>query len=303
MRIIREGFPAEARISLNLRPYPMNHPFLRSLVRMTPLACAFTFFVAAIASAHAAESAPPPPAATTPVADPATAASRMRNTAITVDFPGGSIAQFIAQLRQSDGTTFNLIGEQSLQEVTLPKFSLRNTDLSSMVLALNSLLRPSGPTVSLSSSNIFVLTKSLFQPSSFLPQPPTFQAYQLAPYLPTVALDDITDAISTAWSANPAHDAKAVTFKFHPATKILFVYGPAEAITMATQIVPQLHPAATARAQRDFYASVPQVVPPPIAPTFTADEQARLDAIATDVRRRRAIREGQKTPPPEPSKK
>ncbi len=120
-----------------------------------------------------------------------------------------------------------------------------------------------------------------------MPQPATFQAYQLGSYLSTVALEDITDAINTAWSANPAHDAKAVTFKFHPATKILFVYGPAEAISMATQIIPQLNPAATARAQRDFYATIPQIVPNPIDPV----DQARLDAVASEVRRRRGIRE------------
>ncbi|MBC7365728.1 MAG: hypothetical protein H7343_02765 [Undibacterium sp.] len=233
----------------------------RSIVPVTSLA--FVTSLTTTSSVRAAEATPPPPTLpTAPAIDPLTSFLKPRTSAVTVDFPGGSVAQLVAQLRQSDGTTFNLIGEKSFQEAILPKFTLSNTDLSSMALALNTLLRPSGLTINLSGNNIFVLTKSPFTPSSFQPAPPTFQAYQLSAYLSTVALDDITDAINTAWTANPAHEAKALTFKFHPATKILFVYGPTEAIAMATQIIPQLNPSATARAQLNYYATLPQILPP-----------------------------------------
>ena len=262
----------------------MKSPFIRSFVLTArfAVACAITS-----ASVRAAEPVPPPFAPTAAASTPAV--SRPRLTAINVDFRGGSIVQLVAQLGED---TFNLIGEKALQETPLPAFSLRNTEASSMAVALNGLLRSSGLTISLAGPNIFVLTKPPPAPT-FMPVAPTFQAYQLAPYLPTVSIDDITDAISAAWSSNPAHDPKSLTFKFHPATKLLFVYGPSEAITMATQIIPQLSPVATARAQRDYYAALPQVLPstPSTNPADPAAEQARLDAVQEEVRRRRAQRE------------
>src|SRR5438067_12749482 len=54
-------------------------------------------------------------------------------THISVDFPGGSIAQFIKSLPASTNGSFNIIGEQADLTMALPPFSIR--DASPMVLA------------------------------------------------------------------------------------------------------------------------------------------------------------------------
>ena len=207
-------------------------------------------------------------------------------SSVDVRFAGGTIAQLIAELKTSDGSGFNLMGDPSLFETPVPKTVVNNVEIFNFVSALSSMLRTSGMMITLSGGNIFVLTKI----PVFTTIPPypiaTFQAYQLAPYLPTISAEDITDAINTAWQADPKHNATALTFKFHPATKILFVYGPPEAISMATQIMPQLNPSATARAQREYYTTLPT-----ITTTDPAAEAARLDAVAQEVRSRRAQRE------------
>jgi len=228
-------------------------------------------------------------AAQTPEASKTAAAPNVRPrspSAIDVRFAGGTISRLIAELKSADGSGFSLMGDPSLFETPVPKTVVSNVEIFNFVSALSGMLRANGVMINLSGGNIFVLTKIPVFPTT-LPSPTaTFQAYQLAPYLPTVSADDISDAINTAWKADPKHTAATLTFKFHPATKILFVYGPPEALTMATQIIPQLNPSATVRAQRDYFTTLPNVTP--IDP---AAESARLEAVAQEVRTRRAQRE------------
>jgi hypothetical protein len=245
---------------------------------MNPLPlCPILVGLALIATVNAAE-----PAAS---ANPTVARPRSATT-VDVRFAGGTIAQLIAELKTADGTGFNLMGDPSLFETPVPKTVVSNVEIFNFTSALTSMLRTSGLMITLSGGNIFVLTKVPVFTSTLPTTTATFQAYQLAPYLPTVSADEAIDAIGTAWKADPKHDPAALSFKFHPATKILFVYGPPEAITMATQIIPQLNPSATARAQRDYLATLPA-----LAATDPAADGARLEAVAQEVRRRREQRD------------
>lgn len=249
----------------------MNPFFFR-----TSFACVAFALATGSFTCRAAEptSTPPPPLPR--VARPGT-------LTVDVNFPGGTLAQFVAQLRASDGTGFELLSDTSLSETPVPLTKIQNIDLAALTSALNQLLRAHNLTIIAVPGNILVATKT----TVYTPVPgPTFQAFQLAPYLATLGLDDITDAITSAWTVDPKHDPKALIFKFHPATKVLFVYGPSEAITMATQIIPQLNPSATARAQRDYYTTLPTFVA-----GDPASEAARLEAVAQEVRSRRAQRE------------
>jgi hypothetical protein len=228
---------------------------------------------------------------------------------INIDFPGGSVAQLVALINHSDSATFNLIGEKTYQEAPLPPFSLRNVDPSSLAVALNGLLHWSDLTIKLAGTNIFVLTKISSQPSLFAPAAPTFQAFQLAPYLTTLSVENITDAILVAWESAPGGDPKQLRFKYHPPTKLLFVYGPPEAIALASQLVPQLDPNATTRARLDSYRSsakssgdgLKQIdnSTPPILHESTAEEARRLEAVTQEVLRRRELRQnvGDSLPP------
>ncbi len=261
----------------------------------TPLRIACLLLLAGASSvSHASDATPSAPADTAPAPKP-------KSPSINIVFPGGSVAELVSVINASDNATFNLIGEKAHQEVILPPFSLRNADPASLAVALNGLLRPRELTLSLASPNIFVLTKNTSPSPSYAPPAPTFQAYQLAPYLPSVSVDDITDAISTAWAADAAHDAKLVRFKYHPATKLLFVYGPPEAITIATQLIPQLNPTATARARYEYLRSPSESLSP--LSGSPAEEQARLDTVSQEVRRRREQREASKAVLPPLEKK
>jgi hypothetical protein len=227
--------------------------------------------------------------ATGSISEPAIA-SKPRTALINIVFPGGSVAELVSAINRSEGTSFNLIAEKSHQEVQLPSFTLRNADPASLAVALNGLLRSRELTINLAGSNIFVLTKSASPTSAYAPAAPTFQAYQLAPYLANLSVEDITDAISAAWASDAAHDPKLVRFKYHPTTKLLFVYGPPEAINIATQVIPQLNPTATARARYEYLRSPtdPLLQIPTPSPE---QEAARLAAVAAEVARRRDLRD------------
>lgn len=279
----------------------MKTPPLRPLLLATLLALAGPSLVSSAADAVSVPVAGPGPVGES------TTASKPRSASINIVFPGGSVAELVAVINGSDNASFNLIGEKIYQDVPLPPFSLRNAEPASLAMALNGLLRSRELTISLAGPNIFVLTKSTNPASAYAPPAPTFQAYQLAPYLTNLSVEDITDAISAAWASDAAHDAKLVRFKYHPATKLLFVYGPPEAITIATLVIPQLNPTATARARYEYLTKSPQelgavvsgVVPSPTS----GEEQARLDQVSGEVRRRRELREAAKAVLPPLEKK
>jgi hypothetical protein len=237
------------------------------------------------------------PSPSSDTASTSTLAAKPGTPSINIDFPGGSIAQLVAQINTSESGPFNLIGEKKFQETPLPPFSLRNTEPASLAVGLNGLLRPSELAISLAGQNIFVLTKSVSPSSPFTTTAQTFQAFQLAPYLATLSVEEITDAILVAWESAPDHDPKQLRFKFHPATKLLFVYGPPEAIAIATQLVPQLDPAATTRARLESYRSSGKSAQTVLNPSVQ-DEARRLDAVTQEVLRRREAREAGKAAVP-----
>lgn len=105
---------------------------------------------------------------------------------------------------------------------------------------------------------------------------PLFEAFQLSPYLKDQTIDDITDAIHTAWQIEPSHSAAAIRLKFHAGTKQLFVYASKEALEVTRSVISRLNPVSAA---------------PSVLTASAADEQRRLEAIATEVRQRRALRE------------
>ena len=273
------------------------------LPRMFPRSLLVAVTFAAVVAAPALWAADAP-TASKPSTPPATGAAGLPSNVtahpITIDFPGGSIAQLVALINSSDNGPFNLIGEKSFQETALPPFSLHNVEPASLAVALNALLRPRELAFSLAGPNIFILAKSVSPSSLYAPAAPTFQAFQLAPYLTKLSVEDIIDAIVVAWESFPGNDPKQLGFKYHSATKLLFVYGPPEAIAIATKLIPQLDPAATTRAQLEFSRASTKSTLPVLGPTVQ-EEADRLNAVTQEVKRRREIREAAKAvlPPSE----
>jgi hypothetical protein len=193
---------------------------------------------------------------------------------VSIDFAGGSVADFLAALKKS-GTNFNLLANPEDLATPLPAFSVRNTLPTQFARALSQLISGRGFSIEQSGSGpigldpVFVLVRQ--SPTAHV----SFESFQMESYLQKQSIQDIIDAIRLAWSMNPAHRPDDLQLKFHPATKLLLVAGPSEAIQQAKQIVSSLNP------------------PPPIV-LSPEQEQRRLEAVAQEVSRRRELREKEK---------
>jgi hypothetical protein len=195
---------------------------------------------------------------------------------VSIDFAGGSVADFLAVLKKN-GTNFNLLANPEDLATPLPAFSIRNTLPTQFARALSQLISSRGFSIEQSGSGpigldpVFVLVRQ--SPTARV----SFESFQMEPYLQKQSIQDIIDAIRLAWSMNPAHRPDDLQLKFHPATKLLLVAGPSEAIQQAKQIVSSLNP------------------PPrsvlPAAVLRPEQEQRRLEAVAQEVSRRRELRE------------
>jgi hypothetical protein len=163
---------------------------------------------------------------------------RASSSSITVDFPGGTISQFVTAVAQSGGAPFNVVGEKSDLAAELPPLSLRNASPDAVANALAQLLRPNGLNVVQApfepgTARLFTLTRST-------PPPVMTESIQMAPYLRTQSIDEIVDAIRAAWTMDPANSPNALQLKFHPATKLLLVSGSPAATALTRRIVSSL---------------------------------------------------------------
>lgn len=181
------------------------------------------------------------PRSETPAEVRARVQEMQRKSVISIDFPGGSIAQLLDLISKSDGPAFNLVGEKADFATELPPFSIRDAIPSGLYAALNPLLRVRGFTIippnsySNGHADVYSLVK-LENGNS----PTEFDSIQLAPYLERQSIDDIVGAIRLAWEMNPKHIGSALSLKFHPPTKILLVAGPAGAIELTRQVIGSL---------------------------------------------------------------
>ncbi|HVS52070.1 MAG TPA: hypothetical protein VHD62_06910 [Opitutaceae bacterium] len=210
---------------------------------------------------------------------------------LSIDFVGGSVADLLATLAKN-GTRFNLLANNEEMATPLPAFSVRNALPTGLAKALDQLVHARGLSVEQTGSGpigaepVFVLIRPL-RPSNTI-----FESFQMEPYLQKHSIQDIIDAIRTAWTMNPAHGADELQVKFHPPTKLLLASGSPAGIELARQVVNSLTP------------SVRIALSP-------EDERRRLEAVAQEVSRRRELRDQAKSsdgrpqppaPPPEKDK-
>src|SRR5688572_22556729 len=141
-------------------------------------------------------------------ADPesaAPAAARNQTNAVTVDFMGGTVADFVTAVSKSGGAPFNLVGEKTDLAAGLPPFSLRDADAQSVAGALNLLLSQKGLSIN-QTGRVFVLTRGNPQ----IARDSGFESFQLTPYLDYQSVEDIVGAIRAAWELNPVNKAEAL---------------------------------------------------------------------------------------------
>jgi hypothetical protein len=227
----------------------MNTPRLLSVLRF-----ALTLgFVASLLSQASAANTPPP------VAKP---------NVISVDFPGGTIAEFVALVAKSGGSSFNLIGEKVDFACPLPPFSVRDADIAAVANALNILLASKGLAIiptSGGAGGVYALMKGNAPVPTAGRDPVLFDTFQLAPFLANQSVDDIVDAIRGAWELNPANKADALKIKYHPQTTLLLVSGSQAAINVASKVIDNL--------KRVPPEVVQKLIPKPDTPKPAADKK------------------------------
>jgi hypothetical protein len=183
---------------------------------------------------------------------------------ISLDFPGGTLAQFVALAAKTPGGPVNVIGEPADLATQLPAFSLQNVHPDLVARALNNFLFGRGLTLVPSGLNVpgsrdlYTVQRTDKRPRPMMPPPDAFESMQLGPFLEQYKIDDIVGAIRAAWELDPTHDAGAMRLKFHPPTSILLVSGPPEAIMVASKTVGTLK-----RRDEHLYAPAPKSESPP----------------------------------------
>lgn len=195
---------------------------------------------------------------------------RMEPWFISIDFPGGSLKQFLdAFPKEKEPFSFTVIGAGDASDFTvgLPAFSLHNAKLETVFGVVRRLLDSKGYELTDTDSGSRRIVNSVVGvlsrrdvPHAAQHVPPTlFDSFPLAAALADHSIDDIVGAIRAGWELDPAHDANALRLKFHPPTSILLVSGPPDALMVAAKVVAQL-PHAPSKDQ-------PSSAPPAPAPS------------------------------------
>jgi hypothetical protein len=199
-----------------------------------------------------------------------------RPVTFSIDFPGGTISDFLDAVSNGKGVSLSIInaGDPADLATRLPEFSLRNTNLMTAIQVLSRLLEPRGFNLSMMPSDVNSVAVVLGRNEPARPRTPLpidFESFQLAPYLRDQSIDDIVEAIRASWELNPRNDPNALRLKFHPPTSILLASGPRDALNMAGKIISQLkisHPDAQKTADAK-----------------AAADRARLEAVADTAKK------------------
>jgi hypothetical protein len=173
---------------------------------------------------------------------------------LSFDFPGGSLSDLITLIGKANGgLPLNVIGEKNAMATEVQAFTVRNAYRDAILRAVGELLHAQGVRVAQIDRGVFIVSNETpkehrsgplsAEEAKLLRQTRTsFDSFQLAAYLDDQqTVDNIVDVIRSAWAMNPDHDANALQLKFHPATKLLLVSGPPEALQMTGEVIRSLH--------------------------------------------------------------
>lgn len=167
---------------------------------------------------------------------------------ITVDFRGGSLSQLAAAIANGGKGTFNIIGNaEDMSASVIPGFSVQNADPGAVMEALNALLLPHRIELTRPVRNNAGRTEAIegtytvHRRNPALRDPrPAFESFQLTQYLHDQSVDDIVGALRTAWELDPNHAADLLRLKYHPATSMLLVSGPEDAMRIVRDVLAKL---------------------------------------------------------------
>jgi len=215
---------------------------------------------------------PPPPGLARPgfPSPPRAQADNEANVSLTkfdLDFPFGPPSELVRAIEKASGNPLNVIIPKEFADVQLPALKMKNVDVAQLFEALqaSSLKTVTYPTtmgyggmvpgaggMSYQQSQSMYGFKTqgpvrddsvwyFFYEKPTLPeQPRAVRFYQLAPYLETYKIEDITTAIQTAWKM--LGEASPPTINFHKDTKLLIAVGEPEKLKLIDSVLTQLPP-------------------------------------------------------------
>ncbi len=165
---------------------------------------------------------------------------------ISVDFPGGSLAQLLAAISKSNSEPFNLIAPHDALALAVPQFSVRNVSPRNLALALDQILDgyivdfPKGETER-DGQPIFTIRPSQIQPPAAKHEkakPERFKSYPIDRIvLGQIPVEKVIEAINSAWTLDPANKIEDLKLKYHTATGTLLVSTREEAALITTDQV------------------------------------------------------------------
>ena len=168
-------------------------------------------------------------------ADKGQAASPDSET-FTVDFPGGSLAQLLTQLKNAQNWSVDIVGsKEDLEAASLPPFSVHNIFRNQFLGMLSNILSKRGFLFDPQGASVAVLSRREENMGNFVSQ-------DLSPFLNTRSVDDIVDAIRTACAMNPSSGGRELKIKFHPQTRLLLIAGNDLEVSIAIRVLNSLVP-------------------------------------------------------------
>jgi hypothetical protein len=164
---------------------------------------------------------------------------------ISVDFPGGSLAQLLAAINKSNSEAFNLIASNEALALPIPQFSLRNVSPHNLALALAQILE--GYTVDFPRGEerdgqpVFTIRPNQSQTSAAKKEQTKAEHFKSYPLdrlvLDQIPIEQVIEAINAAWTLDPANKPSDLKLKYHAATGTLLVSSRATAAMITTNEV------------------------------------------------------------------
>lgn len=149
---------------------------------------------------------------------------------ITIDFPGGPLSKLMSSLNVDKEPKLSIIQSAGLDPI-LPAFSVRDARVDSVIAALGRLMEQQGYYLSPVAPNLAVLMQ--FNKA----HAQDFASFQLENKLGSRSVDEIVAAIQMGCEfANPDSKPSTLRFKYHPATKLLFVAGTEQEVGVAQRV-------------------------------------------------------------------
>jgi hypothetical protein len=216
---------------------------------------------------------------TSPAAGEAPALSRF-----DFDFPGGPLGALVKAIEKASKTPLNIVIPIGSADTPLPPLKMRSVTVPELFRALEAASQSTvNGSVTTYGSTRFTSGHSLrynFQTqdkpprddsvwyfsSQMIAEPKGCRFWQLAPYLETYTIDDITTAIQTGYKMLGEADS-APTMNFHKDTKLLIAVGEESKLALIDAVLQQLTPVGPGRpAAMPTPRTVGPAIPAPAKP-------------------------------------